>query len=249
MTARRIYVLYPHGDSFSMQTADYCGTEFTVAATSVRQAYAVAHKDVWINPTDAHPVGIVAVYRRAQGTTLWCGCTGHHVEGIQPSHGAGIRALRAAIDNRHCPPRPRPAAGPHRGDSMTVDPEGLTAMTHEAIGHFHDPTLPMRVIDAKNAWTQRQLARADELDDKSAEREAAAAEMAQHQREIQERADRVEELANATKIDLSALELVDPPEFPEADLDYANMPEPLIDSEGDFPFQVQMLHEAKHFRR
>jgi hypothetical protein len=98
----RIYVLYPRGPSFSVATIDYCGTEFTVAATSIQQAYAVAHKSVWINPTHEHPVGIVAIYRRGAGTTLWCGCTGHHVTGGQPNRGAGIRALRAAIDAHYC---------------------------------------------------------------------------------------------------------------------------------------------------
>jgi hypothetical protein len=98
----RIYVLYPRGPSFSVATIDSCGTEFKVAATSIQQAYAVAHKSVWINPTHEHPVGIVAIYRRGAGTTLWCGCTGHHVTGGQPNRGAGIRALRAAIDAHYC---------------------------------------------------------------------------------------------------------------------------------------------------
>ena len=93
------------------------------------------------------------------------------------------------------------------------------------------------------------MSAADELDDKSAEREAAAARLAEIQEQIQELADEAEELAESTKIDLSALELEDPPEFPEADLDYDNMPEPVIDLEWDFPDQVEMLHEAKHFRR
>jgi hypothetical protein len=68
----------------------------------VRQAYAVAHKDVWIDPEVDHPVGIVSVCRRGTGTTLWCGCSGHHVTGGQVRHGAGIRALRKAIEAHHC---------------------------------------------------------------------------------------------------------------------------------------------------
>ena len=102
MTATRVYTLYPRSGGFSVQTVDYQGTEYTVAATSVRQAYAVAHKDVWIEPTDAHPVGIVCVYRRDRGPTLWCGCSGHHIRGGQPDHGAGVRALRAVIADHHC---------------------------------------------------------------------------------------------------------------------------------------------------
>lgn len=103
----KVYELYPRWGSFSVQTVDYHGTAYLVAATSVRQAYAVAHKDIWIDPNDDHPVGIVAIYRRDTGPTLWCGCSGHRVEGGQPAHGAGVRALRAAIEshNGHCPHR------------------------------------------------------------------------------------------------------------------------------------------------
>ena len=57
----RIYTLFPKGlGGFSVQTADYRGDAMMVAATSVRQAYALAHKDVWINPEHEHPVGIVS---------------------------------------------------------------------------------------------------------------------------------------------------------------------------------------------
>lgn len=99
----RIYTLFPKGfGGFSAQTIDYHGTLLRVAATSIRQAYAVAHKNVWINPADQRPVGIVSEYDRAAGTTLWCGCSGHSVTGGRVEHGAGIRALRAAIDAHHC---------------------------------------------------------------------------------------------------------------------------------------------------
>lgn len=40
----KVYALFPHGGSFSVKTIDYHGTELSVAATSVRQAYALAHK-------------------------------------------------------------------------------------------------------------------------------------------------------------------------------------------------------------
>lgn len=98
----RIYHLYPCGDAFSVQTVNYHGTEITVSAISIQQAYAVAYKDSWINPSDTHPVGIVSIYRRTTGTTLWCGCRGHHVIDGQVRHGAGIRALREAINAHHC---------------------------------------------------------------------------------------------------------------------------------------------------
>jgi hypothetical protein len=98
----KIYTLYPAFGGFSVKTADYHGVELLVAAVSVRQAYAVAHRDVWINPARDHPVGIVSVYRQDIGPTLWCGCTGHHVH-VGVRHGDGIRALRAAINAHRCP--------------------------------------------------------------------------------------------------------------------------------------------------
>ena len=85
-----------------MQTVDYHGSALMVAATSVRQAYAVAYKDVWIDPQHKYPVGIVSRYDRRTGYTLWCGCSGHSVTGGDVAHGAGIRALRAAIYAHHC---------------------------------------------------------------------------------------------------------------------------------------------------
>jgi hypothetical protein len=108
----KVYELYPCWGSFSVKTVDHHGTAYLVAATSVRQAYAVAHKRVWINPQDTHPVGIVLIYTRDKGPTLWCGCSGHSVTGGQPGHGAGICALRAAIEshNGHCPHRRLPLA-------------------------------------------------------------------------------------------------------------------------------------------
>jgi hypothetical protein len=103
----KIYTLFPCFGSYSVQTVDYHGTELFVAATSVRQAYAVAHKDIWIDPARDHPVGIVAIYSRDVGTTLWCGCHGHHVHG-GVRHGDGIRALRAAISAHDCPRHHQP---------------------------------------------------------------------------------------------------------------------------------------------
>lgn len=67
----RVYTLFPYGGSFSCRTADYCGTEYTVAATSIRQAYAVAHQRVWINSEAEHPVGIVSIY--AETAAPHCG--------------------------------------------------------------------------------------------------------------------------------------------------------------------------------
>ena len=101
-TPIKVYVLFPHGGSFSVKTIDYHGTELSVAAMSVRQAYALAYKGVWIDPSHRYPVGIVCMYDRSTGHTLWCGCSGHHVTGGQPDHGAGITALREAIADHHC---------------------------------------------------------------------------------------------------------------------------------------------------
>jgi hypothetical protein len=100
--ATKIYELYPTLGGFSVKTIDYHGTLLKVAATSVRQAYAVAYKDVWINPADDHPVGIVLIHRRNSPPSLWCGCSGHGVTGGHVNHGDGIRALRAAIAAHQC---------------------------------------------------------------------------------------------------------------------------------------------------
>ena len=107
-TRIKIFELYPHHGSFSVKTADYQGTAIVVAATSVRQAYALAHRDIWITPTDQHLVGIVSKYRPHTGTRLWCGCAGHGVTGGSVPHGAGITALRRAIEAHHCPRRQPP---------------------------------------------------------------------------------------------------------------------------------------------
>jgi len=98
----KVYELYPGLGGFSVRTEDYHGTALMVAATSVRQAYALAYKDIWIDPERKYPVGIVSKYRRSAGLTLWCGCSGHSVTGGDVAHGDGIRALRAAIADHHC---------------------------------------------------------------------------------------------------------------------------------------------------
>jgi len=121
----KVYELYPQGFGFFwVQTVDYHGTALMVAATSVRQAYAVAHKRVWINPEHEHPVGIVSKYHRDTGYTLWCGCSGHSVTGGDVGHGAGIRALRAAIDAHHCddPRAERVCTPARRAKVMNVPP-------------------------------------------------------------------------------------------------------------------------------
>ena len=91
-----------------MKTEDYHGTALSVAATSLRQAYAVAYKDIWINPEHRHPVGIVSVYRRSTGFTLWCGCTGHSVTGGGVEHqvpGYGRCARRSTTTTATTRPR------------------------------------------------------------------------------------------------------------------------------------------------
>jgi hypothetical protein len=88
----KAYELYPYHGSFSVKTIDYHGTKITVA-----------HQDTWINPVDHRPVGIVSIYRRNTGTTLWCDCSGHKFTGGYVHHGADITALRKAIEAHHCP--------------------------------------------------------------------------------------------------------------------------------------------------
>ena len=110
-TPTKVYVLFPHGGSFSVKTIDYHGTELSVAATSVRQAYALAHQDIWIDPEHTHPTGIVSIYRRATGFTLWCGCSGHDVTGGQPR--SRCRDTRTPRGNRR-PPLRRPEPGRRR---------------------------------------------------------------------------------------------------------------------------------------
>jgi hypothetical protein len=107
----RIYELFPlWRGGFSVKTIDYDGTTLTVAATSVRQAYALAYKESWIDPVDIdlvgiHLVGIVSIERRTSGIKLWCGCHGHNLTGGYVPHGAGITALRKAIEAHQCPRR------------------------------------------------------------------------------------------------------------------------------------------------
>lgn len=102
----KVYAIFPCGLGFTAKTPAHTNeTIYTVAATSIRQAYAVAYKRVWINPEHAHPVGIISIYQRGKGVTLWCGCSGHDVHGGKVRHGTGVRALRTAIaDHRNrCP--------------------------------------------------------------------------------------------------------------------------------------------------
>lgn len=98
----KVYDLYPRWGGFSVKTIDYFGTVLSVAATSVRQAYAVAYKEIWIDSDDVRPVGIVSIYCTGTGTTLWCGCLGHDNMGGIVRHGDGITALRRAIESHHC---------------------------------------------------------------------------------------------------------------------------------------------------
>lgn len=95
----RLYELYPHRGSFSVMTIHCHQRYLVVAATSVRQAYALAHKGIWIDPDADAPVGIMLTYTAEEGTTLWCGCRGHNVGVGLPldHHGGGVTAVRAAV--------------------------------------------------------------------------------------------------------------------------------------------------------
>lgn len=97
----KCYHLFPVLGRLTPNTADYTGTVYAVSATSLRQAMALAYKGAWINPDDDYPLGIISEYVRERGYRLWCGCRGHWCA-VDPGHGSGIRAIRAAIASHHC---------------------------------------------------------------------------------------------------------------------------------------------------
>jgi hypothetical protein len=54
----KIYDLYPYAGTFSTQTAEYGGSVYKVAATSIRQAYALSHKGLWFKQLFFNDSGI-----------------------------------------------------------------------------------------------------------------------------------------------------------------------------------------------
>jgi len=92
-TRIKVYELFPVGGSFSNDTRDYAGKTVAVAATSSRQAHALAHKRVWATDAES-PMGMLCVYERGQPPdhALF---NGDRVVGSQVRHGAGKRAIRA----------------------------------------------------------------------------------------------------------------------------------------------------------
>jgi hypothetical protein len=104
----RVYHLFHCSRGFSVQPIDYGGTVIIVSAVTVRQAYALGFKSVWIDPRDDYPIGIIAIHRKLTAT-LWCGCKGHGLSGGQVRRGAGIQAVPAAIGaHRQVCERPYP---------------------------------------------------------------------------------------------------------------------------------------------
>lgn len=98
----KVYALYPTDNGgYSAQSVLYVGIYYTVAATSIRQAYAMAYGEIWADPNDDYPVGLLLRYRRDFGQTLGCGCRGHN-RMADPKHGAGIQAIRQALRNHNC---------------------------------------------------------------------------------------------------------------------------------------------------
>lgn len=95
----KVYHLYPTGSRYSTRVNDYCGTVVAVAATSIRQAYALAYNKRWIDPDARYPIGVVSIHHR-DGITLWCGCSGHHL-GFGVEHMDGVTALRQAIADHY----------------------------------------------------------------------------------------------------------------------------------------------------
>ena len=100
-TTLKVYTLYPNGRKISTQTNNYAGASIDVLAASVRQAFAIAHNNQRADYTSPRPVGVLQEYLRGGWagvdgwTRLACGC--HNHGGLGVSHGAGIRAVRAAI--------------------------------------------------------------------------------------------------------------------------------------------------------
>lgn len=82
----RLYTLYPTGCSFSNKTVDYQGTELSIAAESIKQAFHFAYNQSWSDGPDS-PAGIVELYQRGGGKRgwhqLWCGCRIHGGIGLR----------------------------------------------------------------------------------------------------------------------------------------------------------------------
>lgn len=82
----RLYTLYPKGGSFSNKTIDYQGTELSIAAESIKQAFYFAHNLAWSAGPES-PAGIVEHYQRGGGERgwhrLWCGCRIHGGIGLR----------------------------------------------------------------------------------------------------------------------------------------------------------------------
>jgi hypothetical protein len=132
---------------------------------------------------------------------------------------------------------------------ITFYPQELQRMAVEAIGQFRDPTLDERVFDVQTEWRQRAMSIVDEHDDKAEMREAAVVRLAEIDEQIQELADEAEALSMEVAVDLDGIELPPEPELPDANLDWHNLPEPLVDSRWEFVDQMLALLEAKAFRR
>lgn len=93
----RIYTLYPSGrGGFTNKSIAYHGTEYRVAAISIKQAYYLAHKRKWITETTAS--GIVSIYMRECGHQLWDGCVGHEYD-LGLGHADGVRKINDAVRN------------------------------------------------------------------------------------------------------------------------------------------------------
>lgn len=96
----KVYELYPVGNRFSATRGDYRGTAVQVAATSLRQAIALAHRGGWADLTSARPVGMLDMYQSGRGHRAACGCTGWDVP--RYTHGKGIRHIRECIASHRC---------------------------------------------------------------------------------------------------------------------------------------------------
>jgi len=95
----RVYTIFPRRDgSFSTKTADYDGRSISVAAKSVKQAYWLAGNGVWADSAES-PVGVLSEYVKPKGTRYWYDPASFAHSGPSFEHGAGVRAIRSAMES------------------------------------------------------------------------------------------------------------------------------------------------------
>lgn len=127
-------------------------------------------------------------------------------------------------------------------DALTARPGLLAQLAREAIEPFYDRTLPQRVADYREEWTERAweaIGAVFDLDDHAETRRYAEEQLARMRREILD-------LNDDLRIDF------DPAILPEIEAPEAAEPEddglPLLDSRWDFAEQCRALIDSKAYR-